>query len=60
MTSFESGFVDFVTDKYKYLCIKLYKLFKEEYKYLISDEVVDESIMVNEYKFNEDGHIFKY
>lgn len=60
LASFESGFVDFVTDKYKYLCIELYKLFKEEYEYLISDEVVDESIMVNEYKFDEDGHIFKY
>lgn len=60
MTSFESGFVDFVTDKYEDLCHELYKSLEKEYEYLNSDEAVDESLIVNEYEFDEDGNRFKY
>ena len=32
-------------------------LLEDEYEYLNSDEVVDESIRANEYEFHEDGGI---
>ena len=42
------------------LCGELYKALEEEYEYLNSDEVVDETIRVNEYDFDECGCRFKY
>ena len=60
LESFDSDFVDFVTDKYEDLCHELYKSLEKEYEYLNSDEAVDESLIVNEYEFDEDGNRFKY
>ncbi len=31
------------------------QILQKEYEYLMSDEMVDESIIANEYEFNEDG-----
>jgi len=36
----------------------IYKQLEQEHDYLLSDEVVDESIVANEYEFNADGSIF--
>ena len=60
LESFESDFIDFVTDKYEDLCHELYKSLEKEYEYLNSDEVIDESLIVNEYEFDEDGNRFEY
>ncbi len=38
---------------------KLYRDLEEEYEYLTSDEVVAESLEVNEYEWLEDGTMFK-
>lgn len=55
LDSFAANFKEFVIDKYENLCNELYKALEEEYDYLNSDEVVDETIMVNKYDFYEDG-----
>lgn len=60
LDSFAADFEEFVIDKYEDLCYELYKALEEEYEYLNSDEVVDETIMANEYDFDEDGDRFRY
>jgi hypothetical protein len=36
----------------------LYRQLEREYEYLTSDEMVDETIIANEYTFTETGHRF--
>lgn len=35
------------------------QILRAEYKHLMSDEIVDESIVANEYEFNADGTVFR-
>ncbi len=60
LDSFDANFAEFVIDKYEDLCRELYKSLEKEYEYLNSDEAVDETIMLNEYDFDEYGCRFKY
>lgn len=59
LKSFASDFEEYVIDIYEDFCKKLYEELEEEYEYLNSDEVVDETIISNGYYFDEDGNIFK-
>jgi hypothetical protein len=38
------------------LCMAIYKTLENEYEFLQSDEVIDESMEANEYEFDEDGN----
>ncbi len=58
--SFQGQWENFIQEEYEDLCSILYKGLEEEYDYLNSDEVVDESIEANEYDFDEDGDRFRY
>lgn len=51
-------FEDFIIEEYENLASDLYRRLEEEYSYLNSDEVVDETIMANEYEFTEDGKVY--
>lgn len=49
---------DEVTKDFKYSLLENYRImFEKEVDYQNSDEVVDESIIANEYEFTEDGEI---
>lgn len=39
------------------LCKKYFRKLEEEYEYLLSDEAVKETILINEYTFTEEGEI---
>lgn len=55
--SFSDDFNEFVTDIYEDLCDELYGSLEAEYEWLISDEVIAEHLIANEYQFTEDGKI---
>ena len=57
LESFAEDFEDFVIEKYKDLARDLYRTLEKEYKYLMSDECVDETIRINEYEFTEEGKL---
>jgi hypothetical protein len=37
---------------------EIYKSLESEYDYLTSDEIIAESLIINEYEFTEDGKIY--
>ena len=47
-----------VTEALRDLARWLYRQLEREYTYLTSDEVVDETIIANEYTFTDDGRRF--
>jgi hypothetical protein len=51
-------FEAYVIEKYKDFCINLYSSLEEEYNYQTSEEVIKESILANDYDFEENGEIF--
>lgn len=60
LDSFAADFGEYVIDIYEDLCCDLYRALEEEYEYLNSDEVIDETIMANGYEFDDDGNRFRY
>jgi hypothetical protein len=55
--SFSDELEEYVIDLYEELCGDLYSSLEKEYEYLQSDEVVKESIIANDYEFDEYGNI---
>jgi hypothetical protein len=53
--SFVEDFEYFIKGLYEELCSELYKSLEKEYEHLMSDEYVDECIIINEYEFLENG-----
>ena len=56
--SFANDFEDFVEELYVNLCSNLYSTLEKEYKYLISDEAILDTLECNEYEFTKDGNIY--
>ena len=55
--SFDTLFEDFLIDKYKDMCKKLYRDLEKTHDYLQSDQSVSETLEANDYEFNIDGQI---
>lgn len=55
--SFDSQFEEFVIDKYKDMCRDLYSTLEKEYTELTSDELVEETLVCNDYEFDINGNI---
>lgn len=55
--SYQDDFEDWLKEKYEDLCCSLYSALEKEYDYLQSDKVVDESIIANDYEFDEQGNL---
>ena len=55
--SFDPLFEDFLMDKYKDMCRKLYRDLEETHDYLQSDQSVSDTLEANDYEFNINGEI---
>ena len=44
-----------IREHYEDICNKIYHSLKQEHEYYTSREAIEESIIVNEYEFTEDG-----
>lgn len=56
--SFQDDFEEYVKDEYVELACSLYSALEEEYDYLTSDEAIKEHLIINEYRFTEDGKVY--
>ena len=57
LESFADDFEQYVIDKYEDLCCDLYQRLSSEHDWLTSDENVTETILCNDYEFNENGEM---
>lgn len=53
----DDGFFQQIEDWKSDYCDELFKAFEEEYEFQTSDEQVEESIIANDYDFDEDGSL---
>jgi hypothetical protein len=58
ISSFEDQFEEFVIAEYKTLCRELYSRLNNYNDELSTDEAVADTIIMNEWEFDEDGNIF--
>lgn len=56
--SFADDFETYIEEFYGELCDELYRNLESDYEWLMSDECIDEILIINEYEFTEDGNIF--
>ncbi len=55
--TFTVDIADQVTQYVRELCKDLYRSLEKEYDYLTSDEAVKETLIDNDYKFDEEGNL---
>lgn len=49
---------NYIIDTYKLLCRQLYRDLEKKYNYLVSDESITETLILNDYYFTEEGEIY--